>query len=394
MNIKPLFAYLSACIFFFVIFVTYSPLKAIDFYPYYLAVKAFSAGYPVYNFDFSVIKQIAKDNQIENFTYHYYYPPLTAQIIWPLSFLSPCKAAWVWFILSLCAALMVPCMLYRVAGEASNRWMIFPAFFLFFPICISLLAGQVNLLLLFFISLAYYCLIHRLYRMAGISIVIGMQLKYVAFVYLYLLIDRKQWKELLITIAVGIFLFFSAFPLIGYEGYKSFFSMFVLMLKWNHSEPNANFCFIDLWKHCIPGLLSAQSLLYLRSAFSFFIILITIVSIRANKNSNSVPIHFAILTVSALLINPINWYHLYLVLIIPFTLIFQLDGFRFQKYGAMLLYCLLNLVGIILYTRFAEFVPALEMVKVVCYCTPFCIAILLWILLLSIEIIDKIPSKA
>jgi hypothetical protein len=70
--------------------------KPIDFYCYYLTSYGFSHGVNMYN-DVSW-EQLAYEVGINHYGTPYRYPPLTAELVWPLTLLSPRFAALIWLV--------------------------------------------------------------------------------------------------------------------------------------------------------------------------------------------------------------------------------------------------------------------------------------------------------
>lgn len=109
---------------------------------YYLAAYGFAHGADVYGeVDWA---RLAQETHVTNYAPPYRYPPLTAQLVWPLTMLSPRLAALIWLSASALVFIASAWLLGRSSRSPFGVTLALVLLLFFVPPLTTLHAGQVN----------------------------------------------------------------------------------------------------------------------------------------------------------------------------------------------------------------------------------------------------------
>ncbi|MCX6730911.1 MAG: glycosyltransferase family 87 protein [Candidatus Roizmanbacteria bacterium] len=254
-----------------------------DFYDYWIGAKLLRAGLSPYGIGSHFIE--IKNNFHLHFhvATGYSYPPFTAWIMHPLSFVEPHIAAWIWM---LCSLVQYAFLCYQFMKQYKNKW-VYLFLLTFSPILYSIASGQINI----FILMCLWIWLKKSKSWVGsLCFALVCVIKVYPVLLLLLFIVKKKWKMIF-----QIILFICLFILIpilfsgpkdtvyyfarvlpdlqnqtnGYFTYQSFIS--VLTRYFGEGEPlllrsiNNIFCLIVLAILMIYSLMSKKSLYYLGS---------------------------------------------------------------------------------------------------------------------------------
>jgi len=129
----------------------------------------------------------------------YIYPPTSLAWLLPLSILPMRVAEAGWLILSV-GALMTSVVLLFKAVDQPLKWqsvlLVFGLSLLAFPTKFTLGMGQINLFLLFMISLTFYLYQTKRLGWAGLSLAIAVSIKLTPVVLLLFFLRKKEWRVL------------------------------------------------------------------------------------------------------------------------------------------------------------------------------------------------------
>lgn len=286
--------------------------KGIDFECYYLAAKSFYVHARPYL------------NLYPKQGFLYYYPPLTAELILPLTLLSLPWAYLVWFMLSAAAAALG---IYILIENKNYYPQYLLLAFIFFPVAVTLYAGQVNCFLFLALCIAYRGLIQNKAGRTGWGIAVGIMLKWIPLAHFFYLIWRRKYQAcLMVVLGLGSIIVLSL-PLAGWRDWQDFFHL--LTQFGTPALPHQGLVESLAFNQAISGLAmrffkSLSQPLFLAYVLDFFFIAATVVLCwPRGKSAGILALEFALVTITVNLIMPYTWYYQYVVLLIPLVVLLQ-----------------------------------------------------------------------
>lgn len=299
--------------------------KPCDFYLYYLAAYGFSQGEDVYGeVDWA---RLAQETHITNYAPPYRYPPLTAELVWPLTRLPARWAALVWLIASALAFITSAWLLGRSSQMPFGVPLALGLLLFFVPPLTTLHAGQVNGFLLLALAFALHAFSRQRSAWMGIGIAIGAMLKLVPLAHLCYLIWRRYWGAALTTVIVIMLLLGCALPLVGQIGFFSYArNFFALGAAGGLISAGASQSLSSFFARLLVAetgrwaLADAPQLArWLGWGTSLVIILATMALCWPRGNPSQLfALEFAFVTTAVSMVTPYVWYHQLAVLLIPF----------------------------------------------------------------------------
>jgi alpha-1,2-mannosyltransferase len=292
--------------------------KPLDFYVYYLAAGAFLRGQNAYEISDPAWDDLAAEMGVTNYTRPYRYPPLTAELVAPLTFLSPRTAAALWLVLSAVAAVVAAWWL-ALSSDTPYRWpLALGGLLLFVPPLTTLHAGQVNLLLLASLALALWAFARRKAVWLGIWLGVGTNLKVIPLALVGYLLWSGQWRALLAAVLVIVALLLVAVPLVGWDGLASYGQKAALL-----GEPGRLFrqATNQTFNGFFGRLLRDRPALalMLSQAAALVVVIATVVICWPTGDVRVLfPLEFAFIVTALQLIPPFTWYHQLVLLLLPF----------------------------------------------------------------------------
>jgi hypothetical protein len=299
--------------------------KPCDFYLYYLAAYGFTHGADVYG---SVNwERLAREVGITYYAPPYRYPPLTAELVWPLLLFPPRWAALVWLIASALAFAVSAWLLGRSSRSPFGMALALGLLLFFVPPLTTLHAGQVNGFLLLALALALYAFARERPHWVGAGVAIGTLLKLVPVAHLAYLGWRRQWRAMLAGVIVVVLLLGSAVPLVGWSGFASYARNFFALGSAGILMPTGSSQSISSFfaRLLLPGegrwyLADAPQLArWLGTIVSVLLVLATVALCWPRGDpARLFALEFALVTTAISMLTPYVWYHQLAVLLIPF----------------------------------------------------------------------------
>lgn len=200
--------------------------------------------------------------------------------------------------------------------------------FISFPVKFTLGMGQVNLILLMFITLSLYFLEQKKKLLSGIVIGFPIVIKLFPWllpIYFFLKLEKKIIIGILTTIFISIFL---VILFISKNIYLEFLNIFPSLLNsWK----------LDYYNQAISGLIGRSFGVGKLSSSLKILISVILTSITFIvlffKKTKSYPLIFGILITLNLIINTFSWQHHFVFLIIPFfACFFAIKKLKVKKY--------------------------------------------------------------
>lgn len=263
------------------------------------------------------------------------YPPFTLILFTPFSLLPYEISAKIWVLISVLAVLYIIYLLnkiYNVSFFSPFNLLLSSLIFLSFPLKFTLGMGQVNILILLLVTLAFYFMQKNKFYYSGLFFALPFAIKFFPPLILLYFILQKKWKILLaftsaIIIIIAITVIIVPLPTMLYYSQKllpSFFS------SWKGDYYNQALTGLLMRNITDPGLRES-----LRVIIPFILLSINFFAIVKNrtKTKQRENLEIASLVILNVLINNFSWQHHYVFLILPFLIIiFTLRKFRTYKF--------------------------------------------------------------
>lgn len=262
-------------------------------------------------------------------------PPFFALLTYPLKYLSYVTAYWTWSILSIAAGIISVLLLQKQLFSDSSKQMsllLIVFFFTYLPTFVNTGFGQVSLLLLPILVLAWLAARNRYSILAGILLGILTALKIIFGIFFIYFLMRREWRALFCFIATTLLCMLLVIPVFGFENYVNYYHT-MQNIAWYSSSWNAGIYGV-LVRLFGGGELNMPLIHWPQLTHKIYWILIIgliigllgFLSFVKNKFSN-VPtikcdLDFSCVIVTMLLISPLGWLYYFTWLIIPyFTII-------------------------------------------------------------------------
>jgi hypothetical protein len=372
--------------------------KPLDFYVYYLAAGTFLREQNAYEISDLAWDNLAAEMGVTNYTRPYRYPPLTAGLVAPLTFLPPRVAAALWLALGAVAAAAGAWWL-ALALETPYRWALaLGELLLFVPPLTTLHAGQVNLFLLASLMLALWAFARRKSVWLGIWLGVGTSLKIIPLALVGYLLWRRQWRAFLVAVLVIVTLLLVAVPLIGWDGLVSYGQKAVLLGEPGLLFPQpANQTFNGFFARLLVehsqgwSLADNPGLAYRLSLACGLVLIVATVVVCWPTGSvrHFFSLEFALIVTALQLVTPFAWYHQLALLLIPFVVLtreaLHAQGLRWMLVLLAVGYALIDLHGLV--WHYLEGMTLLQS-------TPFYTMLTLWALLAYLIVRQKRQGRA
>jgi alpha-1,2-mannosyltransferase len=317
-----------------------------DFNTYYLAAVGLHGGYDIYGMMQDRGQErwaaLAQAAGVADYAVPYLYPPLTAQLVLPLTALPYRTAGLIWLLLSSVAMMGAMYLVGATSGRSYGPALGLLLLLLSVPALTTLYAGQVNGFVLLALAVAVAGLQRRNAWLAGGGVAVAAMLKVTPLLLLGYLLWRRQWQAAAVA-AVGmaalLLASLASFPPATLGAYAGNFlrtgrpgELFVY-------PPNQGIS--GVLGRLLTGLLAEPEIyrLYLLAAAA--VVLITLAVLWPPRRlAHDWPYEVGLLLCAVSLITPYVWYHHLVVLLIPlfFVTAWAIDG---RRAGVLLLLALL-----------------------------------------------------
>lgn len=151
-------------------------------------------------YDFDTIQRHRKEVGISRGINPFVYLPFTAVLFTPLSFTGPREAEFIWFGMNLVFLALSILFLSRSAPKGQRSLgavFLLLAAGIFIPLQRTLTAGQLNLILLFFISLSIHAFSRKQWFLGGFWTGVAGMVKVSPFFLLIFLLWKRKWRAVL-----------------------------------------------------------------------------------------------------------------------------------------------------------------------------------------------------
>lgn len=313
------------CVYAAAIVFTVTRGKAVDFAAYYLAAYGFAQGEDMYArrgegppTDAPAWNRLAREVGITDYAPPYRYPPLTAALVWPLTYLPPRVATVLWLATSAVALIASAWLLGRTSTLRCGVPLAFALLLGFVPAVVTLYAGQVNALVLLCLCWALYAAARGHLGRAGASVAAGAMLKLVPLAHLAYFGWRGHWRAVGVGIAVIVACLVIPLPLVGWHSLLSYAHNFAALSEAGHlSTTPGNQALSGLFARLFVA--DAPRLAWwLTQVLSVALVAATAVLCwPLGTSTRTLKLEFALITAAVTLVPPNLWYHQMVLLLLP-----------------------------------------------------------------------------
>ncbi len=296
------------------------PTAPYDFKIYYLAALAMARGYGPYVAILNppLIESLAREVNLVRFIGGYFYPPLTVQIILPFTWLPLPVAAYLWLLILIVAALASARFLGQTFARPYAPTLALFIVMLFSPLYWTLVAGQINGLMLAALCWAFYRGSRHDEAGLGVGVAVGAMLKTVPLAHLAYLGWQRRWKAFAVGVAACGLLLLSAVPFIGWQGLADA-ARAVVTSGTPGDRPIG-----DLGSVSLGGLIGYLAAAGGQSRAIWLLAVISVLGVTAAAcwptawRRDRFEMEFALVTLAANLVTPFAYYHQFVLMVIPF----------------------------------------------------------------------------
>jgi hypothetical protein len=308
--------------------------KLYDFNLYYVAADGFRRGVDVYSLaqgygtaTSAEWQELAAESGVVHYAPPYRYPPLTAELVLPLTSLPPRPAGMVWIALTAAAFVYSAWLLGRASGLAEGPTLAYGLLILSVPALATMNAGQVNGLVLAAVCFGLHAIAMERWSAAGTGIALGALLKLFPVALVLYLPWRRLWKAAVVALVVIVVLMASAPLTLGSGTLRAYAESFFAM-----GEPGrvfasgANQSLNGFWGRLLAewaGMEVAYTA-YLVSAV--LVVACTVASLWPPAALGSEwQAEVALIICALQLVMPYTWYHQLVLLLVPlFVVVVQI----------------------------------------------------------------------
>lgn len=313
-----------------------APHRAEDFFQEWASARNCRGGLPVYAPHLETIPLYLGNTPRpgRNFIEVNAHPPVSVLLALPLSGFDYWLAHLIWNLLSMTALALSIAMIVGALdiGLRSRFWTATGLLMVSAPMYIHLTMGTLNLVLLFLLTGTWWADRSGRPRWAGILLGLATAIKlFPGFLFVYFLF-RQRWQ----TVAAGVVSFIlcnlTAAAILGPNAYREYATdVMPRVTQWRTHWPNSSLSGFS-YKLFYPGtkgsriepLAYAPSVAHGLAGVSCFVVLaiVAAASYRAGSPAKA-DLVYALSLVAMLLVSPVAWEHYFLLLLLPFALLWQ-----------------------------------------------------------------------
>ncbi len=295
-----------------------------DFSVYYSGSKAFLLGQNPY---------MRKPDYFSN----YVYPPFVVLFFVPFALLSLPTASILFLVISVVSYFLGIYFCLKAITKLSFGSFAFIAALgmVSFPTKFTLGMGQVNLLIFFLLSLAFYFWKTKRKGISGALLGICFAIKFFPLLVLFYLIINKEWKILRTSLCVFLLFSLGVVFIIGTKTHEYYITHVLPGILHSYQAGYYNQAFSGFFAR-LP--LDPQFGLLLKTVLSAIFVFVTFIGIYlSRKKKKTKDVALTLVITLSLLVNPFSWQHHFVWLILPFIVTFYAVK---KSYKTIFLLCL------------------------------------------------------
>ncbi|RJQ26510.1 DUF2029 domain-containing protein [Candidatus Parcubacteria bacterium] len=304
-------------------------------------------GYPDFNIHYYapglVLKGLNPYVVQDRFFTQYVYPPFGLLFFLPFTFLPFLVAQKVWIVMSLMFFTASIYLIFKTLNKKYSSLMgltLTAWFFIFyFPLKFSLGMGQINLLILFLVTLSIYLLNKKQDYLSGFFLAVSFVLKFFPVLFIPYLLLIRRWKVLISFVFSTVILNAVTFVFLKSDitiyFWKNIFLDLVRSSKDYYYNQSLDGSFLRMF-----GQNSFSSGSVLVTALILLLVTFAVIYKNIKEKKYLINLHLSTLIVLSLMVNKFSWQHHFVWLVIPglFTLFYILKNKLSKKYLLVLLF--------------------------------------------------------
>jgi hypothetical protein len=320
--------------------------QANDFAVYYLAGRMYADGADPYGVTQPAWDQLANREGIGHWEYPYRYPPPTAGVARLLLPFGPHDAAIAWGMLSAAALIGGALLLGHTLGGGKRTPVALLALLLWYPACHTLQVGQVNAFVFAALVLALWALTRERFAAAGAALAVGVALKITPLALVAYLAWQRRWRSLPAAVASLAALCVVLLPLTGVNTYAAYLGRALRLTRQSDVlvSPGIDGVRSFFGRLLLPGTATTATpggALVARLALGVVIGLVCVSAAalwRPRRRTHdaaadldaaaahaadaaALPFDFSLVVSLSLVVAPFTFYHQYVLLLIPLTVV-------------------------------------------------------------------------
>jgi hypothetical protein len=319
--------------------------QANDFAVYYLAGRMYAEGADPYGVAQPAWDRLAIREGIGHWEYPYRYPPPTAGLARLLLPFGPRDAAIVWGMLSAAALIGGALLLGHTLGGGKRTPVALVALLLWYPAYHTLQVGQVNAFVFATLVVALWALTRGRFATAGAALAVGVAMKITPLALVAYLAWQRRWSSLLAAVVSLAALCVVLLPLTGLHTYAVYLGRALELTRQSDVlvSPGIDGVRSFLGRLLLPGTVTTDSpggAFVARLALGVVVVLVCVSAAAlwrprrrthgaaadldaaaAAADAAALPFDFSLVVSLSLVVAPFTFYHQYVLLLIPLTVV-------------------------------------------------------------------------
>lgn len=306
-----------------------------DFSVYYFGTKAFLSGINPY---------LVTPDSFSN----YVYPPFVLLLFTPFLLFPLSLSSTIFLVISFASLFLgIYFCLKTLKKFTWTAYFLVLSLSLFaFPTKFTFGMGQVNLIILFLLSVSLYMLQQNKQTKAGYLIGLSFAVKLFPLLLLVYFLLKKQFKVIIAALVTITILYLPTLLIIGMPDHIIFFRSVLPGIGNSYQAEYYNQALSGFFAR-LP--LDPEAGIFVKNIISFLFVFISFLIIYKTKTRKSTNnLSFSLVVTLSLIVNPFSWQHHFVWLILPFIVTFYSIG------RSMLSYILLGLSYLLVSFNFAH----------------------------------------
>jgi len=270
----------------------------------------------------------------------YVYPPLTGYLFIPLLGFSFMQAGYIWYYINI-FLLAAAVLIFIDSQKCNNRIFLFALAMAVLstahPAVRTLTAGQLNMLLLFLLAIAWWAYSRKMDWLCGAMLALGTMIKLFPGLLIVYFIWKKKWKVALWAIVIfQALLIYSVLFIADWEVHTSFYNNILKHMGYGKSTwaefsktfhidienqaPSAVWYRLLTWNKYTRGIIDSPmtaKIMSILTALAVFGISLFTSRKKTDHSDETEIIEYSIFLTAAMLIPSIMWDHYLILLLIP-----------------------------------------------------------------------------
>ena len=243
------------------------------------------------------------------------YPPFFFLFFYPFKIIPLIYSQFIWLTISVASLIFSIFIIFKAYGKSLNSalgYLVLGLSFNYFPVKFTLGMGQVNLIILLFLSLFFYFLKKEETVLSSLFLGLSLNIKVFPILMFFFLILKKRMKMLVYVLLIS-----AALTILGFLFYEKQALYYFL----NFGGSNLTSWKLDYYNQSLSGVIGRsfsdpKLREYLRLIISLFLVALTLTASIVKRPKRNDLLIGILITVN-LLLNSFSWQHHFVWLILP-----------------------------------------------------------------------------